>query len=208
MLPQEPAVALVEGESVRDLVGNAPVVGDHGVHKDGIPRDVRARLEASRPSPEVDLSLVKGVSKGPGRARVGVLHEELGQRGAVENRAKSSRVLVRDRVEHQPLARVHPEPKLPLLPSDQGARDREARAVRLDDLEGLRRLSLGREGRLVKLPRRGLQRDHARVEEANDPLRRQIDDGDHPFDRPGIRVVRRGLVVGHRLDDPPGPLLR
>src|SRR5262249_58224000 len=81
------------------------------------------------------LALVEGVLPRGGRRGIAIGNDPLGERSAVEDRPDAAAILITDSVEDEALARSEPDAKPPFLPGELVARELEARALGLGDLQ-------------------------------------------------------------------------
>ena len=198
-VPERAARLLVQRDRVREperraaVAARAGVVERRLVVEHGVVRDVDVARQRLGELAEVVLADVERRAPDPRPVRDPVRHVDLGQRDPADDRPHAAAVVVADVVQHEPLARVEADAEVPLLPLDLVVAAREARPLRLDELQ---RLEAG--------PRR--------VGAA----------GDRPVDRPhpGVGHVddARAVIAAHRhrdreaLDRPvvgvllPGPL--
>ena len=109
VLPEEAEVLLVQADRVLDRVRAAGVVGERRVEVVDLAEAVAAELERVGEGAEAVLADVEGVAPVAARAGVSVRHEQLRERGPVEDRAAATAVVVAQRVQHEPLARGEPD---------------------------------------------------------------------------------------------------
>ena len=137
VLPEDRVVLLVETDRVRDVVGLARAVVQHGVDVDDLPEAVAAELErrghvAQAPLADVERGAPVVVERG-----VAVRDDHLREGQAVGDVADVAVVVVGDLVDDRSLAVVEAQPHRPVLPAQLGALDREGHALGLGDVQGL-----------------------------------------------------------------------
>ena len=135
VLPQDPAVLLVDADRVRYGPGLAAGVVHHRVQVGDLTQAVAAQGQRGGHEAQAPLA---DVERGPPvvvRAGVPVGHDHLGERQPVRDRAQPSRVAEPDLVQHQALAVVEPQPELPVLPAQLVAVEGEADPGRLADFQ-------------------------------------------------------------------------
>ena len=98
---------------------------------------VAAELERVGEHADAVLADVERVASEIGRPRIAIRHDHVGERGAIQDRPLAALVEVADGVQDQAFARREADPEAPLLPADLVSVDREARPLRLVDLDGL-----------------------------------------------------------------------
>ena len=125
-----------------------------------------------------------------GRVRIAVRDHQLGDRGAVADLAPLARVVVGDVVQHEALARMEADAQLPVLPAHAVAVEREARALRLRDLERLHVAAVGPAAAVAVVAARRRRRRAGRVVvEAQQLQRVDVDRADQAVQRPRVLVV-------------------
>src|SRR5262249_21467932 len=204
VLPEQPAVALVQRDGAGYVVGAAVVVGDDSVVEGGVSRHIRARLQRVGVTAEIDLALIESIAEGPRRSLIGVGNEELRDRRSIEDGAQAAGVLIGDGVEDEPLARMNREAELPVLPSHEMPATLEARSVGLADFERRRHRPLTIHRSLVEVVASGggWNRNDRAIEHPHHPAGIEIDVGDDALDGAGVGIGRRTLVVGHDAHQP------
>ena len=169
---------------------------------------VAAERERVRVLAEQVLAGVEVADPVPAHGGVAVGHHHLGHAGPVRHRSILVAVAEGDLVQHQALLLREADAELPVLPLHQAAVDREARPLRLRDLDGLEaraRRSLHVEAVVAVLLR---HRDVALVVDADHAPLREVHVHDQALDRVRPRAVL--LVeaeVGVRAHEPPPHLV-
>ena len=107
------------------------LVGEDGIEVVDLAQAVAAQRELVDLLAKLVLAGVEVVLPEPDRARIGVGHHHLRDRRPVDHWP----VLQRDLVQHQSLTLIEPDPERPTLPGDRVTVDREARTLRLGDLD-------------------------------------------------------------------------
>ena len=134
VLPQQPAVALVDADRARQRLRLAVIVGERGVEQRGVLGRVGVRLRSSWPAGRRCIRrrrTPRATASSDRSRRTGTTISD--SEAAIQDRPHAIAVLVADRVQDQALARVQRVAEAPLLPADLLAVDREARSVRLRD---------------------------------------------------------------------------
>src|SRR4051794_6336455 len=127
VLPQDAGVLLVQADRVAQDLRVALLVGEDGVQVGDVAEAVAAQLESvGVPADEV-LAGVEVVLPGADAGGVGVRHDHLRDRGAVDDRPDPVAVGDADLVEGEPFPGVEPDAQLSALPDEQVALEREAR---------------------------------------------------------------------------------
>ncbi len=146
---------------------------------------------------EIELADVERRLVGPVRIRVGDDH--LGDRGSVQDRSHATVFLVADAMEDQSLACVEADAEAPALPANLVSVDLEARTFGLGDLD---RPQVGPQVRLkrgAELAVPGGERHGLPVLEVDELHRVDVDDAEHPFQRPSV-CVAAGMRAHERQD--------
>ena len=113
-------------------------------------------------------------------------------------------VVVGDLMQHEAFARGEADPQPPLLPAQLVARQREARPLRLGDLDRLEvRPPASRRG--VVVGRLGGDADDAVILDLEHLARVEIDDADEVVDRVRVRVVARVRAHVYQRTHEPAP---
>src|SRR5262249_43606455 len=133
VLPQNTEVFLVQADRVAQRERLALRVGADRIQAANLPEAGAAERQRVGQHAHAVLALVEGILAPVRRTWIAVGNDHLGERGAVENRAQASLVLVGDRVKHETLTRCEADAQAPLLPSHLVAPQLEARAVALHD---------------------------------------------------------------------------
>jgi len=141
VLPEHPEVLLVEADRVGDGQCTAVVVVDDAVEVADLAEAVAAELEAVGHHPDAVLAHVEHVLAVMVGRGVAVGDEHLRQGSPIDDRTRLALVRVADRIDDQALARVEPDPEVPLLPADLVPADVEAGAFGLSDVERLQVLA-------------------------------------------------------------------
>ena len=137
VLPEDAEVLLVDADRVAHLARLAGLAADDRVQVGDLAEAVAAELERVDPLADQVLAGVE-VRLPVAEPRIAVRHHHLRHRSPVDHRPPGQL----DLVQGEPLARVEAHPQRPVLPAQQVALHREARPLRLGDLDRPQRRAL------------------------------------------------------------------
>jgi hypothetical protein len=206
VLPEDPGVLLVDADRVADRARFPCAVGQHRVQVADLPQAVAAELEGVR---QASHPVLAGVEvRAPVEAVVGVAvgHDHLAEARAVEDLALLVAVAEAQVGEDEAVDRMQRHVQPPVLPAQDVPVQREAGAVRLDDVQRCDVVAPAahRLLRLVVAVGGGDRHDRVVVEHVDDLAGVEVDAGAQVLDRRRVGVGERvRLEVGRRPHDPP-----
>ena len=187
VLPQHPAVTLVDANRARQRLRLALIVCKRGVEERGVLGRVGVRFDRAGQPADVVFADVERRAPAPVAIGVAVRDDHFRERGPIQDRPDALAVLIADGVEDEAFARVQRVAETPFLPAHFLAVDREAGSARLRDREPFRG-GAHAGGLFVELLARRRHRHDAGIDHFDDLAGVHVHERDHAFDRPAVEI--------------------